>query len=142
MTAHIVAHSAINLYFHVKKQVVLVLALEVAPSPYTTWLAQPTLLPIISWKEGVRHSSHGNYSKEKGREPAVIGGKELGREKAIAVGELERERELEFPTIATGELERERVTTTIELELPIITIIGELRALPERRELFLVVALV
>ena len=94
--------------------------------------------------------------------PTVIRNIELGKEKVIAVGELKRERELEFPIATvrelefpsittvrelefppitiTRELERERVTTTIKLELLIITIIRELRVLLERRELFLIIA--
>ena len=48
--------------------------------------------------------------------------------------------ELEFPLIIiTRKLERERGATTIELEFPIMAIIGELRVLLERRELFLIV---
>ena len=61
---------------------------------------------------------------------------------------MEKKRELEFPITTvrelefpiTKELEKEKITTTIKLELPIITIIRELRVLLERRELFLIIA--
>ena len=92
-----------------------------APSLYATWLA-PTLLPIISWKEGVHYS---NYSREKGKEPAIIGSRKL-----------ERERELEFPITITRELEFPIIK---ELERERVTIIRELKVLLERQELFLII---